>query len=550
MGSSWEAPFHPFQLKESTYLLRHPLHAGLIARTISRELTEPLSDADWHLNAVLCRAAMLTDVEISHCNQKPKEITFPALIAALEEAAREVRKATENFTAEELKHLREKALHPETDQQWNTFVELSLRLDRRRLFGALSHLTSFLTKKNLDILKEDLLKRFKHGQGDILYQAQTSAGLVIVGGKGSKVYDQDAALILDLGGHNLYTNNAGGTRPDIPVALVIDWGGHNRYIARENFSQGAGILGGGFLVDLGGHSTFIAKDGSQGAGFGGIGLLYHGEGSSILQARSNSQGTGQAGIGLLVGYGRGNYSCLHRGQGLGLFGGAGVLINKAGSNIYQLGGLKPDFRDPEKSTESLGQGFSFGIRPDGDKLGVPGGIGVLIDEKGYDSYIADYFAQGSSYYYGIGILDNRGGHNQYTAGRYAQGAGIHTSVGVLQNSGGRNTFFSSVGVSQGVGHDYGVGFLENDGDENDYRGGVLIQGAATHGGLGVLIDPGEKSRMASQSEGQGWARSPECLGLLIRAPRPEDQETSQPGETIVKIGIQKDSRESIRKPTK
>jgi hypothetical protein len=543
MDSALEIPFHPLQLKETTYMLRHPLSAGLAAKEVSRKLTEALHSNDWQLNRIFCQAAKLTDVEVPDCIQQPEEITFPALVRALEEAAQQVRKATENLTAEQQSILRDKALDPWSDKEWNAVLDLSLRLDRRRLFRALSPLTSFLTKKNLELLKDDLSKRFKNKNDSILYRAETSAGLVIVGGKGSKVYDKDAALILDLGENNLYTNNAGGTRSHIPVALVINWGGHNRYIARNNFSQGAGVLGGGFLIDLGGHSTFIALDGSQGAGFWGIGLLYSGEGSSVFQARNNSQGVGQMGLGMLIGYGQGNYSCLHQGQALGLFGGAGILINKAGNNIYRLGGLKPDFRDLEKSTVSMGQGFGCGVQPDADKLGVPGGIGVLIDEKGYNSYIADYFAQGSSYYYGTGILDNRGGSNQYIAGRYAQGAGIHAAAGILLNSGGGNTFFSSVGVSQGMGHDYGVGILQNNMGGNDYHGGVLVQGAATHGGFGLLIDKGRKSRMASNAQGQGFAKDAECLGLLFQVEEKTDKAAGPAGETTVKVGIKKDPAE-------
>jgi hypothetical protein len=547
MGSPGEYPFHPLQLKETTYLLRHPLHAGLVSKEISLQLTEPLQGADWRLDRVLCRAAQLTDAEVSDCMRQPKEITLPALIKAIEETARQVRQSMDNLTPEQLNLLRNKALNPWDDDQWDAILESSLLLDRRKLFGAFSYLTSFLTEKSISILKDDLISRFKNSKGNILYQAQTSAGLVIVGNGGSNVYDKDAALILDLGGNNLYTNNAGGTRADIPVSLVINWGGHNRYIARDHFSQGAGVLGGGFLIDLGGHSTFVALDGSQGAGFGGVGLLYHGEGSSIFQARSNSQGIGQMGIGMLIGYGQGNYSCLHQGQGLGLFGGAGILINKAGSNVYRLGGLKPDFRDPEKSTVSMGQGFGCGVRPDTDKLGVPGGVGVLIDEKGGNSYIADYFAQGSSYYYGLGILESKGGSNQYTAGRYAQGAGIHTSVGVLLNSGGLNTFFSSIGVSQGMGHDYGVGFLQNDMGENNFVGRALVQGAATHGGLGMLIDPGKKSSMISSAEGRGFAKDDGCLGLLIKTGNEENNAADQAGQSVVKVGLKKDSAGRYRR---
>ena len=540
LDSPLEVPFHPLQLKEVTYLLRHPLNAGVIAQEISLRLTKPLEEADWHLDEVLRRAVALTDAEIPSCVQ-PKEITFPALLQTIEEASKQVREAMRGLTPEQQTLLREQALRPWDDPQWNAILELSPKIDRRALFKALSCLLSFLRKDHMDMLKEDLLKRFKNREDPILFQAETSAGPVIVGGYRSKVYDKDAALILDLGGNNLYINNTGGTRPDIPVAMVIDWGGHNRYIARENFSQGAALFGGGFLIDLGGHSTFVALDGSQGAGLWGIGLLYHGGSSSVFQARSVSQGVGQMGVGLLVGGGgHDSYSCLYGGQAFGLFGGAGILINRGGNNTYRLGGLQPDFRDPKKSTVSMGQGFGYGWRTEGDKMGVPGGIGVLIDEKGDDTFIADYFAQGASYYYGIGILDNRGGNNRYIAGRYAQGAGIHTAIGVLLNRGGKSTYFTSHGVSQGMGHDYGVGFLQDDKGESEYRGGVLVQGAATQGGLGILADFGEKSRFVSDAYGQGFAKEEDCLGILIRPSIQQDKTSTHSGGIAVRIGRKQD----------
>jgi hypothetical protein len=268
-----------------------------------------------------------------------------------------------------------------------------------------------------------------------------------------------------------------------------------------------------------------------------MGLLYHGGGRNVFQARSFSQGVGQMGVGALLGEGGHNdYTCLHGGQALGLFGGAGLLNTREGRNIFRLGGLKPDFRDPLKSTVSMGQGFGYGLRADGDKMGVPGGIGVLINEKGNDTFIADYFAQGSAYYYGVGILDNRGGRNNYMAGRYAQGAGIHTAVGILLNRGGMSDYFASVGVSQGMGHDYGVGFLRDDEGGSDYRGGVLVQGAATRGGLGILADLGKKGRFGSVAYGEGSAKDHDCLGIIIRPGIRENAATIYGGETTVRIG--------------
>lgn len=103
---------------------------------------------------------------------------------------------------------------------------------------------------------------------------------------------------------------------------------------------------------------------------------------------------------------------------------------------------------------------------------MPGGIGMLIDKEGNDTYIADYFTLGASYYYGLGVLDDGAGDDQYLSGRYSQGAGIHSSVGVLIDRKGNDFYYSFlIRPPQGVGHDYGVGYLEDDRGDNRYRVG-------------------------------------------------------------------------------
>jgi hypothetical protein len=488
----YEKEFHPFQLNEVTYLMRHPLAAGTVAKELSQRMSAPLEEMNWQINVFFKKTASLLGVRLLS-SVSPAEVTFPALLRAMEETKDRIDEALSNLTPEEKALLQNAALNLDDDKQWNTVLDISMKIDRTKLFNAFSSFLAFLTHDNLELLRQDLVTRFRGRTGPILYEAQTPIGKVIVGGAGPNVYPEDAALILDLGGDDLYLNNAGGTRPGMPIALVVDWGGNDRYLSRTNFSQGVGILGGGFLIDLGGDDTFISLDGSQGVGFWGIGLLYHGDGNSVFSARKLCQGTGQMGIGLLINRrGDDKYLCSFGGQGLGLFGGAGLLIDAAGNDLYQLGGLEPDFRDPTKATQSFGQGFGMGIRADKDKLGVPGGIGMLIDKKGDDVYIADYFAQGASYYYGLGILDDQAGNDQYISGRYSQGAGIHSSIGILIDSAGNDFYYSSAGAGQGMGHDFGIGFLEDDAGENYFHGGPLVQGASTNGSLGILINAKRK----------------------------------------------------------
>ncbi|RJQ40487.1 MAG: PDZ domain-containing protein [Nitrospiraceae bacterium] len=536
-GWPYEKEYNSLQLKEITYIMRHPLSAGAVAKGMSRNITAPIHDYDWRMENILKTSAHFLDIEINNPDSSV-EITFPELIRVMELTKNKVEQTLSNLTSEERALFRAKALKPWMDEQWNSILEISMKIDRKKLFDAFLPLMHFLTRDNLSVLRGDIAMRFGHNKKAILYEAMTPIGKVIVGGEGANVYKKDAALIIDLGGDDLYLNNAGGTREGMPAALVVDFSGNDRYVSKDNFSQGAGVLGGGFLLDLGGNDTFVSLDGSQGAGFWGIGILYHGDGNSVLNSRSFSQGTAQMGLGIAInGRGDSKYSCLYGGQGYGLFGGAGILIDKAGNDYYHLGGLESDFRDPLKATQSMGQGFGHGIRPANGINGIPGGIGILADEQGNDIYIADYFAQGSSYYYGLGILHDKSGNDQYISGRYSQGAGIHSTAGVLIDEKGDDSYYASFGVAQGLGHDFGIGFFEDAQGNDKYWGGTLVQGAATNKSIGIFIDMQGDDEYTFTTDGQGHASDDSGMGVMIKGISPGSYINSDLNDEVIKLGV-------------
>ncbi|MEJ2696142.1 MAG: PDZ domain-containing protein [Candidatus Sulfobium sp.] len=537
----YKGRYNPFQLKEFTYLIRHPLEDAEEARKLTDGLIAAAHGEDFRVGSVMLRMARLLDVEeVGPAAPKKGGITFPGLIKAMEAAKARLRKCFDRLTPGERKLLRQKALNPWDDSRWRDIVRASLEIDFTGLVDSFSPLLPFFSRHGLSLLRADLVRRFGGNGRAILYEADTPLGKVVVGGTGPNVYRKDAALVLDLGGDDVYLNNAGGTRPGIPVAAVIDWGGNDFYQTKENFSQGAGLLGGGFLFDLGGDDVFESLDGSQGSGFFGVGILYHGRGKGLFRARTFSQGVGEMGTGLVLnGDGETRYLCSGEGQGLGLFRGLGVLIDEKGDDYYELGGLQPDFRDPAKSSVSMGQGFGWGIRPEDDRYGVSGGIGMLIDGEGDDIYNADYFAQGASYYYGAGILDDLSGDDRYAAGRYAQGAGIHSSVGILTDREGSDFYYSSFGVSQGMGHDYGVGFLEDGQGDDRYLGGILSQGAATRGGAGILLDGRGTDHYMCGTECQAFAQDERCVGILADGEPWHDVLSRYSKPEPVRLGIKK-----------
>lgn len=534
-GTPAEKDKNPLKTAAMTYLMRHPDSAGIAARDISDAVSASMHKAD-ALSSVFREAVRLIDAAPA-ADRAPEGITFPDLLGLLEQTRLRVDKVFEPLSTKDREALMSAAFEPWEDEQWNTLFEQSLLVNRQELFNAFMPLIAALNTNAIDQLKKDAAQRFADKTEPILYDATTPFGRVIVGGPGPNTYQHDAALILDLGGDDLYLNNAGGTREGMPVALVIDWEGNDRYISRQPFSQGAGLFGGGILIDLGGDDTFTALDGSQGTGIFGIGMLSHGSGSSVFQARGFSQAAARMGVGLLTnGTGNSVYACSRFCQGLGLYGGAGVMIDDGGDDRYQLGGLKPDFRDPEKATDSLGQGFGFGIRDDKGGANAAGGVGILIEHGGNDVYIGDYFAQGAAYFFGLGILDDRGGNDRYIAGRYSQGAGIHSAVGVMLDRSGDDSYYSSVGVGQGMGHDYGIGFLEDDHGNDSYWGGSLVQGAATRGSIGILFDQGGNDSYSSSAQGQAYGENG-GMGVMINTPPGKDSVSRQTESDMIRIGV-------------
>ncbi len=528
---------NPYQLDEFTYMIRHPLNSGEVAGEMSEDIMTVSEDGRGKIAGVIDRLSHLLDISnhVSEC----ESFILSDLIKLIEKAKKDIDEALSDLSSDEISLIREHVLNPWKDDRWNKILDLSVKIKLKKIIQSIYPLASCLTEENLSLLKKDIEITGKEKVEANTREIEASFGKVLIGGRESNTYKEDAAVILDLGGNDIYLNNAGATRKGMPLSIVIDWDGDDFYLSGENFSQGAGVLGGGFLIDLGGNDIFKAMDGAQGTGLYGVGLLYNRGQKSTFIAKTYSQGVGQFGIGLLWNAEEGNsvYQSSGYGQALGFFNGAGILLDESGNDYYFLGGSIPDFRDPERSTVSMGQGFGKGIMPDNNLNGVSGGIGILIDRRGDDIYSADYFAQGASYYYGIGILDDSSGNDEYFAGRYAQGAGIHSSVGILIDRSGDDSYHASHGVAQGMGHDFGVGYLEDVQGNDRYFGGTLTQGSATYGGIGIIIDKQGQDIYTVKEKSQAFADDEECMGIMLDLDNDSDALSSHSDNQSLRLGI-------------
>ncbi|MBI5430529.1 MAG: PDZ domain-containing protein [Nitrosomonadales bacterium] len=541
--------YNPFRLQEVNYIMYNPLDLPMV----SRKLTDRLHGSygrTRHDLAALLRTAMdeldMTALPAVQAGKPPADLAgyIGRLVTAIRHANAERAAVLSVLDAEELEFLYANVPellggNPEPDNREQTEAEeqagearllrifqLVMRLDLPRLLNASVEVAQALDIDALMSLDKSAAKLARYPKGWIVHRENnltvidTPAGRVLIGGGQRNTYTEDAALILDFGGNDSYLNHAGGSTRNYPFSVVIDLSGDDTYSTSDDFAQGAGLLGGGFLIDLAGDDRYTAKHHAQGAGILGVGMLADLAGSDQYTAVSMSQGAANFGVGMLAeGGGNDRYSGNYFVQGAGYIKGFGAIVEVAGNDDYSAGGLYEDFRAPEKSYQSMSQGYGYGMRPS-EFIEASGGIGVIAEAEGNDTYVADYFAQGSSYWFALGILDDRKGHDRYISGRYSQGAGIHMSAGVLLDGEGDDNYLADFGVAQGCGHDYGIGFLLDNGGNDRYIAGTIAQGAGNNNGIGVLSDNGGDDEYYLKSLGQGRgnfepARDLGSFGLLF-----------------------------------
>ncbi len=399
-----------------------------------------------------------------------------------------------------------------------TSFYLASKIKREQLYeaslmvaGALDHLL-----KNPDLLKNiSINNRVSEDdtlRGDIILCEDTPLGKIIIGGKESTYYrNTNAFLIIDLGGDDEYFDPS-----TFSSSIIIDLEGNDIYSSSKKYSQGCGSFGLSFLIDCSGDDRYLSQDFSQGCGFFGVGVLYDKEGDDRYISDIMGQGAAAFGTGILCDLtGNDSYHGNLFNQGMGFVGGIGLLIESRGNDSFFSGGKYPDFREPDVAFDSFSQGFGYGYRNFGS-----GGIGVLWDDEGNDHYSSSYFSQGSSYWLAIGLLIDNGGDDIYHARRYTQGAGTHLAVGALIDRSGDDCY-TSLGVSQGCGYDFSQGLLfDNEGDDT-YTAKWFAQGTSGSSGTGMLIDQqGNDSYLCGSFSSQGSGQystkmASGSIGLLI-----------------------------------
>ena len=338
--------------------------------------------------------------------------------------------------------------------------------------------------------------------------------------KSDRLLGTPLSIVIDLDGEDRY-QYPGYKDDGDPRLLGADSDGRymgdkaGPFTLSNTSRQGAARYGIAMLFDLGAdNDRYRSLRASQGYAHLGVGVLFDDGGDDSYIAEAVSQGAGQFGIGLLIDAGVGHDLRLSHteSQGFGFAGGAGVLLDGGGSDRYicveggidDFSPLYPSGQVVIDGSDSLCQGAGFGRRGRTRYEHLAGGVGILRDVSGDDSYEAGVFAQGVGFWQGVGVLSDGAGADEYDAYYYAQGAAAHYAIGLLSDDGLGGDHFNlrtaSRYVQLGSGHDFSVGALLNETGDDVYRFAGLSAGASNCNGIGLFIDNGGNDTYQATSD--------------------------------------------------
>lgn len=358
-------------------------------------------------------------------------------------------------------------------------IRLAAKIDVEEVINAFQILLPLADKNYLTALKKAL---------DVTtMDTKTDIGRVIVSGKEGAWHREPAALFIDVGGNDFYSNNSGSSGDDL-VSVLIDLDGDDAYESCVDYRQGTGLLGIGMLIDLSGNDSYVGKRWSQGTGIMGAGALFDFGGKDTYRGHEFVQSVALCGIGLCADLGEGDdyFHANSMSQSLALARGYSFLLNEKGNDSYYCKGKYLTNYGDEGIFDSWSQACALGFR------GIASaGIAVLYDASGNDKYEAGNFSTGGGYYYGWGIFKDENGNDNYIGSRYNQGFTAHQACGYFEDSAGDDVYTTRQGVAQGLAWDECVTvFIDKAGKDSYSGGGSFSQGASAHNSICIFIDSG------------------------------------------------------------
>ncbi|MGH9040542.1 MAG: cupredoxin domain-containing protein [Acidimicrobiia bacterium] len=267
----------------------------------------------------------------------------------------------------------------------------------------------------------------------------------------------DYALSVDAGGNDTYLNNAGGNPLDLmrgPNGSVAPKKEPARGCINPGFDLFAGecVLAAALLVDVAGDDTYghmqppdvealctdepsVRRVMTTGAGFAGAGIFIEVDGDDRYLGKSVAQGAGHiGGVGVLWDEaGDDIYTAMRLSKGFGTVQGLGLLRDGGGNDRYDY--YMPRPIDPGAPTKTPGSGGGFSAQglcdntPRWDEgTGLLGGIGLLVEASGDDTYVAGP------------TLEHRLGTTEPLRQTGSLGFGDVAGFGYMHDLGGRDTY--------------------------------------------------------------------------------------------------------------
>ena len=343
------------------------------------------------------------------------------------------------------------------------------------------------------------------------FKVDTDWGNVELTGGSPSTHDGTARLLLiDTGGADTYINSPCNANPANWLSVVIDTDGNDSYLSdpalakteianwplrgKSRWQQGPGsaLFGVSFLVDSTGDDTYRSSRSSFGSATFGVAYVGDFAGSDTYDTYADSEGYGHYGIGILDDTaGSDKYLGFTQVQAVGLPQGIGLLVDKSGDDTYDANDKILDFPSAQSAdhNNSMAQGAGYGFRADYlTGHSQSGGIGILYDLAGADTYTCGVFGQGVGYWEGVGMLWDDAGKDSYLGQWYVQGASAHFGIGYVEDVAGDDTYRALMNMAQGAGHDFSIGMLVDREGNDKHEAPSLSLGAGNANGVGVFVD--------------------------------------------------------------
>lgn len=504
-SQAWSRPLRPLAAPLAPLAPLDPDAGAALVAAVAALHTQTLSAVE---RERLVRAAEGVPAPVARATARLLR-AVPAAVAARDQALRRIQTPPRDLFWPALNLALSGQRSPEADA-------LLDRLDQGALLAGALPLAAALEAAATELAGVAALQ-----SASFAFRWETPLGVVALAGAGAQEHPNATyLLLLDTAGDDLYRAGGGNCHGDHPVALLLDLAGNDRYQSVGSGDFGVGLLGYGLHLDLAGDDAYSGQDMSQGCGIAGVGLLLDRGGRDRYEARKQSQGSGVLGLGVLGDFaGDDLYACRDESQGFGGVRGAGVLVDRAGCDRYRADDeqiTRPSPQSKEHNT-SLAQGAGFGLR----SHGFAGGLGLLADGAGDDSYSCGVFGQGTAYWFALGFLVDRAGDDRYRGVWYVQGSTAHYAAAALIDQAGDDRYLALMTQSQGAGHDYGLGvFLERSGDDR-YEGAGYTQGTGIWNGIGAFADLSGKDTYLSRGVhlGEVGPARPDqtCFGFFFDA---------------------------------